>query len=64
MSKPWFLKMALEAEPTPLAKQIASALKQAADHVQKPADKLADELASTSLADKDKPTAPGGTVKK
>ena len=27
MSKSWFLKMALEAEPTPLAKQIASALK-------------------------------------
>ena len=27
MSKPWFLKMALEAEPTPLARRIAEVLK-------------------------------------
>lgn len=27
MSKPWFLKMALEAEPTPLAGRIAAILK-------------------------------------
>ena len=26
MSKPWFLKLALEAEPTPLAGRIASIL--------------------------------------
>ena len=27
MSKPWFLKMALETEPTPLARRIADVLK-------------------------------------
>lgn len=27
MSKPWFLKMALEAEPSPLANRIADILK-------------------------------------
>lgn len=27
MSKPWFLDMTVEAEPTPLAKQISSILK-------------------------------------
>ena len=31
MSKPWFLKMALEAEPSPLARQIADVLRDASN---------------------------------
>lgn len=34
MSKPWFLKMALEAEPTPLAHRIAEVLKTSNSDVQ------------------------------
>lgn len=34
MSKPWFLKMALEAEPTPLAHRIAEVLKTSKSDVQ------------------------------
>ena len=33
MSKPWFLKMALEAEPSPLARRIADVLKTAKSDV-------------------------------
>ena len=34
MSKPWFLKMALEAEPTPLARRIADVLQTAKGEAQ------------------------------
>lgn len=34
MSKPWFLKMALEAEPSPLARRIADVLKASEREVQ------------------------------
>lgn len=33
MSKPWFLKMALEAEPSPLARRIADVLKPSSSKV-------------------------------
>ncbi|KAJ3556182.1 hypothetical protein NM688_g2162 [Phlebia brevispora] len=46
MSKPWFLKMALEAEPTPLAKQIADALKNGKSEVKTDTDALAEDIAA------------------
>ena len=46
MSKPWFLKMALEAEPSPLARQIADVLKTAEAKVQTNVDGLANGITS------------------
>ncbi|KAI0332753.1 cystathionine beta-synthase [Cubamyces sp. BRFM 1775] len=50
MSKPWFLKMALEAEPSPLAQRIASVLKTSKSDVQTNVDSLADGIASRTSA--------------
>lgn len=46
MSKPWFLKMALEAEPSPLAHQIADVLKTSKSNVQTNVDGLVNGIAS------------------
>ncbi|KAI0091671.1 cystathionine beta-synthase [Irpex rosettiformis] len=45
MSKPWFLKMALEAEPTPLASTISSILKKSSSEVRTDSEKLANGIA-------------------
>ena len=46
MSKPWFLKMALEAEPSPLAKQISDVLKSSPSKVQTDPRPLANGIAA------------------
>ena len=46
MSKPWFLKMALEAEPSPLANKITGILKHSASKVETKSDSLADGIAA------------------
>lgn len=53
MSKPWFLKMALEAEPTPLAKRISSILQQSPSTVSTDVDKLATGIAARTKPDVD-----------
>ena len=50
MSKPWFLKMALEAEPSPLALRIADVLKTESAEVQRNATKLANGIAARTSA--------------
>ncbi|KAI0741959.1 cystathionine beta-synthase [Daedaleopsis nitida] len=45
MSKPWFLKMALEAEPSPLALRIADILKTSESNVQTNVDDIAKGIA-------------------
>ncbi|KAI0761782.1 cystathionine beta-synthase [Trametes elegans] len=50
MSKPWFLKMALEAEPSPLAQRIADVLKTSKSDVQTNVDGLADGIAARTAA--------------
>lgn len=53
MSKPWFLKMALEAEPSPLAKQISNILHKSDTQVEVRTDVegLADGIASRTEPD-------------
>jgi cystathionine beta-synthase len=46
MSKPWFLKMALEAEPSPLAKQISGILKDSRSEVETMSESLANGIAA------------------
>ncbi|GJE91002.1 cystathionine beta-synthase [Phanerochaete sordida] len=46
MSKPWFLKMALEAEPSPLAEQIAGILKDSKSEVETASEPLAKGIAA------------------
>lgn len=59
MSKPWFLKMALEAEPSPLAKQISSILSQSPSTVSTDVDRLANGIAERTKPDlDDRPDAP------
>ena len=58
MSKPWFLKMALEAEPTPLAKQIADVLKTSKSEVKTDAGALAEGISSSVQVEKKQPDAP------
>ncbi|CDO76302.1 hypothetical protein BN946_scf184917.g18 [Trametes cinnabarina] len=50
MSKPWFLKMALEAEPSPLARRIADVLKTSRSDVQTNVDGLASGIAARTSA--------------
>ena len=50
MSKPWFLKMALEAEPTPLARRIADVLKTSKGDVQTNVNGLASGIAARTSA--------------
>ena len=50
MSKPWFLKMALEAEPSPLARRIADVLKTSKSNVETNVNGLADGIASRTTA--------------
>ncbi|KAL7280615.1 hypothetical protein ACG7TL_005552 [Trametes sanguinea] len=50
MSKPWFLKMALEAEPSPLARRIADVLKTSKSDVQTNVDGLANGIAARTTA--------------
>ncbi|TBU30616.1 cystathionine beta-synthase [Dichomitus squalens] len=50
MSKPWFLKMALEAEPSPLARRIAEVLKTSESNVETNVDGLANGIASRTTA--------------
>lgn len=45
MSKPWFLKMALEAEPTPLSKRISEILKDSPSNLEKDTEALAEGIA-------------------
>lgn len=51
MSKPWFLKMALESEPTPLAQTIASILKDSPSEVQTQSETLAKGIAVRTQPD-------------
>ena len=51
MSKPWFLKMALEAEPSPLAQRISSILSQSPSTVSTDPAKLAEGIAATTKLD-------------
>ncbi|THH13629.1 hypothetical protein EUX98_g9698 [Antrodiella citrinella] len=53
MSKPWFLKMALEAEPSPLAKQISSILQPSSSTVSTDVDRLASGIATLTIPDLD-----------
>jgi len=58
MSKPWFLKMALESEPSPLAHQISSILKPATNGVEMNHDEgLVDSLAKRTQPEA-QPNAP------
>lgn len=50
MSKPWFLKMALEAEPSPLARRIADVLKASEREVQTNVDGFAGGIATRTSA--------------
>lgn len=52
MSKPWFLKMALEAEPSPLAKQISNILQQSQSSSIVSTDP---ERVATGIAERTKP---------
>ena len=58
MSKPWFLQMALEAEPTSLAKQIADVLKTSKSKVETDAGALAEGISSRVQVEKKRPDAP------
>ena len=59
MSKPWFLKMALEAEPSPLAKQISSILKDSRSEVHTDSEPLAEGIAARTQPDiANRPDAP------
>ncbi|KAH8103997.1 cystathionine beta-synthase [Cristinia sonorae] len=53
MSKPWFLKMALEAEPSPLAQRISSILQQSPSVVATDVDRLANGIAALTTPDTD-----------
>lgn len=53
MSKPWFLKMALEAEPSALSKQISSILQQSPSTVSTDVDRVADGIAARTKPDLD-----------
>ncbi|KAI0682123.1 cystathionine beta-synthase [Cerioporus squamosus] len=53
MSKPWFLKMALEAEPSPLARRIADVLKTSKSDVQTNVGSLASGIESGTSAPKE-----------
>ncbi|KAI8985773.1 cystathionine beta-synthase [Trametes punicea] len=50
MSKPWFLKMALEAEPSPLAQRIADVLQSSRSNVQTNVEGLASGIAARTTA--------------
>lgn len=59
MSKPWFLKMALEAEPSPLAKQIADILKESPSEVETASEPLANGIAARTQPNiENRPDAP------
>lgn len=49
MSKPWFLKMALEAEPSPLSHQIAAVLQKAPKAALTGVDELVDGLGEAHI---------------
>ena len=53
MSKPWFLKMALEAEPSPLSQRISSILsqQQSSSTVSADVDKIAGGIATEMKLD-------------
>ncbi|KAI0759308.1 cystathionine beta-synthase [Irpex lacteus] len=51
MSKPWFLKMALEAEPSPLAHTISNILKKSSSEVRTDSEKLANGIAERTKPD-------------
>lgn len=51
MSKPWFLKMALEAEPSPLANTISNILKKSPSEVRTSSEKLANGIAERTKPD-------------
>lgn len=55
MSKPWFLKMALESEPTPLAKTISDILKTSPSEIQTDSEKLAESLGERTTRQPDAP---------
>lgn len=58
MSKPWFLKMALEAEPSPLAKQITAILKDNKSEVRTASEPLAQGIAARTQPNiEDRPDA-------
>jgi len=59
MSKPWFLKMALEAEPSPLAKRIADILKDNKSEVETASEPLAQGIAARTQPNiENRPDAP------
>ena len=59
MSKPWFLKMALEAEPSPLAKQISNILQKSPSNVVTDSGRIAEGIAARTRPDIDnRPDAP------
>lgn len=59
MSKPWFLKMALEADPSPLAGTIAEILKGSPSQVETKSEILANGIAArTKLDIQNRPDAP------
>ncbi|KAL4242589.1 Cysteine Synthase/Cystathionine Beta-Synthase [Abortiporus biennis] len=65
MSKPWFLKMALEAEPSPLAKQISNILQKSPSNVITDSDRVAEGIAARTKPDIDnRPDAPDEVSKK
>jgi len=51
MSKPWFLQMALEAEPSELSRQISNILKPSSVQVEPSVDKLANGIATLTQTD-------------
>lgn len=57
MSKPWFLKMALEAEPSALAKTISGILDQSPSEVRTDSKVLANGLAERTAPMPDRPDA-------
>ena len=59
MSKPWFLKMALEEEPSSLAKQISNLLKDSKSEVETASEPLAKGIEARTKPDiANRPDAP------
>ena len=59
MSKPWFLKMALEAEPSALAQQISTILKDSKSEVETASEPLAKGIEARTKPDiENRPDAP------
>ncbi len=65
MSKPWFLKMALEAEPSPLAKRISDILKESPSQVQTDSETLAEGIKTRTQPNvTNRPDAPDEVTRK